>query len=162
MIPVRQKVDRIPEPHRLSVIAAGPGQRLCRIVGEIHQANRMGAAAAIVTPLASLVLGPRWEHRERDLFVGKAAAVRRKCAGISTWRRQRLSHTTPDVDAPEPEVRMGYGIAVGSKDHSATSRSPSADDVQTRMISQAPGLASCRGNHIDIRVARYSAGVGYK
>src|SRR5262249_21114239 len=93
---------------------------------------------------------------------GKAAAVRRKCAGISTWRRQRLSHTTPDVDAPEPEVRMGYGIAVGSKDHSATIRSPSADDVQTRMISQAPGLASCRGNHIDIRVARYSAGVGYK
>src|SRR5262249_62211550 len=93
---------------------------------------------------------------------GKAAAVRRKCAGISTWRRQRLSHTTLDVDAPEPEVRMGYGIAVGSKDHSATIRSPSSDDVQTRMISQAPGLAARNGNHIHIRVAGYSAGVGNK
>src|SRR5262249_28833037 len=122
----------------------------------------MGASAAIVTPLARLVLRPRREHSDRNLFVGKAASVRRQCARIGARRGQRLSHPALDVNTPKPEMGMGHSIAVGGEDHSATIASPTAHDIKTRMISQAPGLATGSGDHIHISVAGYSAGEGYK
>src|SRR5262249_3156254 len=157
-----EKIDRIGKPHRVGVIAARPGQGFSRVIGEIHQANRMGAAATIVTPLTSLILRPGWKHRDRNLFVSKAAAVRRECTSVSTRRRQGLGDTALDVDAPEAEMGMRYRITVGREDDTATIWSPPAHHIKTRMISQAPGFAAGSGDHINIRVAGYGAGEGYQ
>src|SRR5262249_20292367 len=137
-------------------------QGFSRVVGEIHQANRMGAAATIVTPLTGLVLRPGWKHRDRNLFVSKAAAVRRECASVSARRRQGLGHATLDVDAPESEMGVRYRITVGREDDTATVWSPPAHHIKTRMIGQAPGLAAGSGDHVNIRVACYGAGESYK
>src|SRR5258708_10034032 len=57
----------ITDPHRLAIVAAGPGQFLDGVIREVHNSDRMRATAAIVPPLAGFP--PCGCERLRDLVV---------------------------------------------------------------------------------------------
>src|SRR5437764_857571 len=94
MVAVRQEIYRVADPHRLAVIAAGPGKFFYRIVGQCHDADRMRSAAAIVPPFAGLP--PSRREGLGDFVVCQTTAV--------VW------HTTK---SPKPSRRDGGRPANG-------------------------------------------------
>src|SRR5256885_9169996 len=59
---------------RSGVVAVGPRQLLDRVIGQIHHADGVRTAAAVMSPLARLILR-REKERRGDLLVGEPAAV---------------------------------------------------------------------------------------
>src|SRR5258708_39384115 len=85
----------ITDPHRLAIVAAGPGQFLDGVIREVHNSDRMRATAAIVPPLAGLP--PCGCERLRDLVVCQTTAIPR--GGAAETARQRHSFWKPALYA---------------------------------------------------------------
>ena len=75
VIAVREKVDRISNPHREGVVAVVPGKFLDRIVAEIHHGDWVSATTPIVPPHTGLV--PLRNERSRDLLISDATPIGR-------------------------------------------------------------------------------------
>ena len=59
VITVGNKVDRVADPHRTTVVTVCPGKFLDRIVGQIYNRDGVCASASVVAPIAALK--PSWK-----------------------------------------------------------------------------------------------------
>ena len=152
VIAVGEEVDRVADPHRIGIVAVGPRQLLARVVGEVHDANRMRSSAAVMAPVADL--GPLDDHLRPEFLIGDALAVGRIRAAEGTRHRQRFGESAVGRDAPQLEIRVVRNArAIRAEDHPLPVRAPSADAVHRGMEGEARRIAAGRGDDIDVHVA---------
>ena len=162
-VAVGHKVNGVADPHRFAVVAVGPRQLLDRVVGQVHDPDRMRAPAAVVPPLAALVLRPlRREHGRGNLLVGDSAAVGRVGAAERARHRQRLGQASGQVDRPETEERIRARRRqcrpARREDDAPAIRRPSAHAVHARVIGETDGIAPGRGDDVDVGVPVHRRG----
>ena len=163
-VAIGEKVDSVADPHWIGVVAVVPGELLLGVAREIDDADRLRAAAAIAPPLAALILRPHGrEHRDRDLLVGHAFAVRRIRTGECTRYRKKLGHPSVRRDRPETKERIRSRSRerspAGAEHDAFPIGRPPAYVVGAGMIGQPLRLTTGDGDNEDIRVPRDRRGV---
>ena len=143
-------VDGAVHPDRVQLALAFPRRGRAVPGSRRYDADRLGLSAPVVAPLGVEVA---------DLLVRHVGAVRGHSAAMRLGQGERSRESARRRNRIEPRAHRRRRLPVRLEENGAVRR-PSLDEVRGRVPGQALGLASRRGDQVDVGIAFVLPGEG--